>query len=389
MSRNLMDSVPRWIWIIIPLALLVGSIYLFFATDPLKPLGVTSPPVEKLTVERTILDEEGLHLLVRANGSEPVRISQVHVDGAFWEFTKEPRGPMPRLTTSWVHIPYPWVKDELHEITLITGTGATFHHTIEIAEPTPDWTYGRVGAYILLGIYIGVIPVALGLLFYPYLKTLGSKGLQFLLTLTIGLLVYLLIDTLQEGMELAGEAADLFGGSLMVWLATGITFLVVFMIGRRGGQSPSGLSLATYLALGIGLHNLGEGLAVGAAMASGEAALGSFLVVGFTLHNITEGIGIAAPLLKRKTSFWIFLGLTLLAGLPASAGTLVGAFSYSPQWAALLFGVGAGAILQVIVEVGAFLHKQTATKTWLTVPNLTGFVLGVAVMYGTALLVSV
>jgi zinc transporter ZupT len=124
-------------------------------------------------------------------------------------------------------------------------------------------------------------------------------------------------------------------------------------------------------------------------MASGEAALGSFLVVGFTLHNLTEGIGIAAPLLNQKTGFGTFVNLTLLAGLPAAAGTLIGAFSYAPHWGAILFAIGAGAILQVIVEVGVFLTKNAPSKSWFTIPNLTGFILGVAIMYGTALLIAV
>lgn len=380
---------PKWLWAVIPLALLVGSVIVFLSTDPLSPLGVSSPPVEELAVEQTRLDDDGIHLKVRANGSEPVQIAQVMVDEAYWKFTKRPAGEMPRLSTAWIYIPYPWVKDELHEITFITKTGATFSHTIEVAQPTPDWTVSRILAYILLGIYIGVIPVGLGLLFYPYLKTLGSRGLQFILTLTLGLLVYLFIDTLQEGLELAGEAASVFGGSLLVWLVTGISFLLIYAVGRRSGQAPTGLALAVYLAIGIGLHNLGEGLAVGAAMTSGQAALGSFLVVGFTLHNITEGIGIAAPLLNRKTSFLTFIGLTLLAGLPAAGGTLIGAFSYAPHWAAVLFAVGAGAILQVIVEIGYFLNQTADTGERFSIPNLAGFLLGVAVMYGTALLISI
>jgi zinc transporter, ZIP family len=389
MNEKSSQQLPPWLWIIIPVTLLLGSIVLFLATNPLEPLGVVAPPLEEVTVERTTLDEEGIHLSIRVNGSEPVRIAQILVDDAYWQFTQTPEGPLSRLSTAKIDIPYPWVRHELHEITFITNTGATFGHTIEIAEPTPEWSVQRIGAYILLGIYIGVIPVGLGLLFYPYLKTLGSCGLNFLLTLTIGLLFYLLIDTLQEGFEIAELAAGVFNGNLMVWLTAGIAFLIIFAIGRRSGNAPEGLSLATYLAFGIGLHNLGEGLAVGAAMASGEAALGSFLVVGFTLHNLTEGIGIAAPLLKRKTRFSTFVYLTLLAGLPAAAGTLIGAFAYSPHWTAILFAIGAGAILQVIVEVGTFLHKNTETKSWFTVPNLTGLVIGIAIMYGTAMLVTI
>jgi len=389
MNKKRSQHFPPWIWIVIPLVLLLGSIVLFLTTNPLEPLGVVAPPIEEVTVERTTLDEEGIHLSIRVNGSEPVRIAQVLIDEAYWTFTQTPEGPLSRLSTAKIDIPYPWVRHELHEITFITNTGATFGHTIEIAVPTPEWSLQRVWAYILLGIYIGVIPVALGLLFYPYLKTLGPAGLNFLLTLTIGLLFYLLLDTLQEGLEISEMAAGVFNGNLMVWLTAGIAFLIIFAIGRRGGTAPEGLSLSTYLAFGIGLHNLGEGLAVGAAMAAGEAALGSFLVVGFTLHNLTEGIGIAAPLLKRKTRFSTFVYLTLLAGLPAAAGTLLGAFAYSPHWTAILFAIGAGAILQVIVEVGVFLQKNTETGNWFTVSNLTGLVLGIAIMYGTAMLVAV
>lgn len=386
---KLTKQLPSWVWIVIPVGLLLGSIALFFATNPLEPLGVQAPPIEEVTVERTTLDDEGIHLNVRVNGSEPVKIAQVLVDDAYWEFNQTPEGPLSRLSTAKIDIPYPWVQHELHEIKIITSSGATFDHTIEIAEPTPVWSVQRVGAYILLGIYIGVIPVALGLMFYPYLKTLGRKGLNFLLTLTIGLLAYLLVDTLQEGIEISQMAADVFHGSLMVWLVAGLAFLIIFAIGRRSGKAPEGKKLATYLALGIGFHNLGEGLAVGAAMAAGEAALGSFLVVGFTLHNLTEGIGIAAPLLNQATKLKTFVYLTLLAGFPAAIGTLIGAFSYSPHWAAILFAIGSGAILQVIVEVGFFLQKNTASQNWFTVSNLAGFTLGIAIMYGTALLVTV
>lgn len=391
MSGKRFENIPKWIWAAVPLVLLVGSVLIFLSTDPLKPLGVTAPPVEQLTFEQTKLDDNGIHLKVRANGSQPMRIAQVMVDEAYWRFTQEPSGPLPRLSTAWVNIPYPWVKHELHEITLITNTGVTFSHTIEIAQPTPEWNLQRVLAYILLGVYIGVIPVGLGLLFYPWLKTLGARGMQFILALTLGLLAYLFIDTLLEGFELAGQASEAFEGGLLVWLVTGLSFLGIFAVGRRGGQAPSGLSLATYLALGIGLHNLGEGLAVGAAMASGEAALGSFLVVGFVLHNITEGIGIAAPLLDRKsrTGLLTFVGLTALAGLPAAGGTLLGAVSYAPHWGAVLFAVGAGAILQVIVEIADYFLRQAGRSESLSVPNLAAFLLGVVLMYGTALIVTV
>jgi zinc transporter ZupT len=389
MNSDWIQKIPKWFWAVIPLGILIGALALFLIENPLRSLGVDAPPVQELTVEQTWLNEDGIHLQVRANGSEPVSLAQIMVDEAYWKFSMKPEGPIPRLSSARITIPYPWVKDELHEITLLTDAGETFSHTIEVAASTPVWSLQRIWGYILLGIFIGVIPVGLGLMFYPYLKTMGQTGLQFLLTLTLGLLVYLFIDTIQEGMELATQAAEVFEANLLVWLVTGLSFLLIYALGRRKGKAPQGLSLATYLAIGIGMHNLGEGLVVGAALASGEAALGSYLVVGFTLHNITEGIGIATPLLERKTKFMTFVGLVMLAGLPAAGGTLIGAFSYSPHWGAILFAIGAGAILQVIVELGSYIFRNAEVGQRFTIPNLTGFTLGLAIMYGTALLVVV
>lgn len=389
MKTDWKDHFPKWLWAVVPLALLLGAIALFLLEDPLQSLGVNAPPVQQLQVEQTKLNDNGIHLMVRANGSEPVSLAQVMVDDAYWEFSMQPEGPIPRLSSARVTIPYPWVKNDLHEITLLTDAGQTFTHTIEVATPTPEWTMQRIWGYMILGIFIGVVPVGLGLMFYPYLKTRGKTGLQFLLTLTLGLLFYLFVDTIQQGLELALRSAEVFESSLLVWLVTGLSFLLIYAVGRRKGKAPEGLSLATYLAIGIGLHNLGEGLAVGAALASGEATLGSFLVVGFTLHNLTEGIGIATPLLERKTKLLTFIWLTILAGLPAAAGTLIGAFSYSPHWGAVLFAIGAGAILQVIIEIGSYIFRNAKAGKRFTIPNITGFTLGLAIMYGTALLVVV
>jgi zinc transporter, ZIP family len=162
------------------------------------------------------------------------------------------------------------------------------------------------------------------------------------------------------------------------------SFLAILAIGRSSNKAPEGK------ALGIGWHNLGAGLAVGTAFAAGEAALGSLLVVGFTLHNVTEGIGIAAPLVDARPRFMTFFGLIALAGLPAVVGTWIGAFTFSPHWAAIFLGIGVGAILQVMVEVGAYLMRtaQRSGSNWLSNISLIGFSLGLAVMYGTALLVN-
>jgi ZIP family zinc transporter len=168
-----------------------------------------------------------------------------------------------------------------------------------------------------------------------------------------------------------------------------LSFLGLLAVGRRHG-APRGLALAADLALGIGLHNLGEGLAVGAAFAAGAASLGAFLILGFTLHNVTEGIAIAAPILKERPPLSVFIGLTLLAGAPAILGMWLGSLALTPHWAALALAVGAGAILQVLVEVGVFLARGPAgANKALTLPVLAGVVVGVAAMYVTGALVKV
>ena len=379
-----------WLWAILPLVALITSIGIFISTNPLSPLGVSAPPLENLTIERTVLGDRGISLLVRAEGSEPMQIAQVQVDGSYWTFTQKPPGAIPRLSTAWIDLPYPWVENETHHLNLITNTGISFKHTIDVAVATPQFTLSRLWGFTLLGLYVGVVPVGLGMLFYPSLKTLGGEGMKFILALTLGMLAFLLVDTLEEGLELANSAANAFAGSILVWAIAAISFLTILTIGRSRGKAPEGQSLSTYLSFSIGIHNLGEGLAIGTAFAVGEAALGSLLVVGFTLHNLTEGIGIAAPLVKSKPTFITFLGLTVLAGLPAVLGTWLGVFAFSPHWAAIFMGIGVGAILQVIVEVGSYLAR-TANKiggTWLSKISLAGFSAGLILMYGTALLVN-
>jgi zinc transporter ZupT len=165
---------------------------------------------------------------------------------------------------------------------------------------------------------------------------------------------------------------------------------LLLAVSRRQGRDQSPLHLAAMIALGIGLHNLGEGLAIGAAFATGAAALGSFLVIGFTLHNITEGIGIVAPLVRNETpSLKTFAGLVLLAGGPAILGTWIGGLAFSPLLATIFLSLGAGAILQVVWEVGRLLvreaqRQEQPTLSWL---NFAGLAAGVLIMYLTAFLV--
>jgi zinc transporter, ZIP family len=374
--------------IVAPLLLIAAVAAAFLAADPLRSLTGAAPPVEQLTVERHVLDDAGLALLVRAGGTKPVGIAQVQVDGAYWIFAQDPPGELGNLSAAWLRVPYPWVLGETHHVALITRTGLAFAHTIDVAVPTPGTN--SLGVLGLVGLFVGVVPVALGMLFYPALRAGGTRAFGFALALTIGLLGFLLVDTLQEALDLAADAAPGLHGAAMVWLVAALTFVLLLAVGRRKGGEVGGLALATAIALGIGLHNLGEGLAIGSAFATGAAALGTFLVLGFTLHNVTEGVGIVAPLVQERPRWPVFIGLAALAGLPAVAGIWLGSYAFSPHWAALALAVGAGAILQVIIEVGGLLVRQARRQgaSWVSASAVAGVMLGVVVMYGTALLVS-
>jgi zinc transporter ZupT len=378
------------LWFALPLLALIIAAAWLIKSDWLSAFDTGAPPVEKLTFERTILDSDGIHLKVRAGGSEDITIAQVQVNEAYWSFKQDPPGPIARLSTAWLHIPYPWVAGEKQGIKILSKTGTAFEKEIEVAVATPQSQLGQLGPQALLGIFVGIVPVVIGMLFYPAMRGVNRSGLNFVLALTIGLLAFLLIDSTKEALEFGIKSAPSFQGITMVLAVAATTFLVLFIVGRRHG-TPTGLALATYIALGIGLHNLGEGLAIGAAFSAGVAGLGVFLVLGFTLHNVTEGIGILAPLLKSRSSLAIFAGLALLAGAPAILGIWLGSLSYSPQWAAVALAIGAGAILQVIVEVGAYLVRTTdeTSTRWLSPATLGGLIIGLGIMYATGLLVKV
>lgn len=390
-QSHMVRSAPsRFLLVLTPLALMLGSFVWIAALDPLRGFNNSAPPVEALTVERSILDQTGIRLLVRAGGSEPMVIAQVMIDNAFWTFAQDPGGPIARGNTAWIRIPYPWVLGEAHLVNMLSNTGTAFEHEIAVALPTPKATGGQLRQQAIVGAIVGPLPVALGLMFFPAMRGVGRSGMNALLALTVGLLAFLLIDMTNEALELAAESAALFQGSAMVWLAALASFLLLMVTGRWRG-TPAGVVLAFYIALGIGLHNFGEGLAIGAAFAAGSAGLGTFLVLGFALHNVTEGVGIAAPMLKTRPSLWTFPALTLLAGGPAILGLWMGSLAYAPQWTALALAIGAGAILQVIVEVTAYLMRQNDDRqaALYSPAVVAGFLGGIAFMYATAAIIKI
>ncbi|MFQ5923402.1 MAG: ZIP family metal transporter [Anaerolineales bacterium] len=399
--------IPLWLSALLPLLALALLLSVFAFGNPLALFTADLPPVESLTFEQIRVVPEGFEVTLINSGPDPVNVAQVSVDEAYWDYTINPSKTIPRLGRAELQIPYPWVETEPHEIVVITDTGVTFAGEVELATLTPTAGTSEFLAYGLLGVYVGVIPVALGMLWYPAMRRLGQRWMGAILALTLGLLVFLLIDTLLEAFEIAALLPEVFQGVALVLFSALLTWFALLAVRSRGGGLSKlglhpGLVVAILIALGIGLHNLGEGLAIGAAFALGEAALGSFLVIGFTLHNVTEGIAIAAPLVPgavekdyetsaaRAPGVWTFVGLFLLAGAPAILGAWIGGFAFSPALATIFLGIGVGAIWQVIVEVGEFLRRyaQRKDQPMVTWPNVGGFLLGLGIMYLTAFLVS-
>jgi len=378
-----------------PLVLLAGVIAIIVATDAgLGSRGV--PPIETLSIQQVRLPEPGLiELDVVNDGPDPISIAQVLVDEAYWQFVIEPAGSLDRLSSATISIPYPWVTDESHNVALISETGVLFEAAIPVAIESPQADTESFLRFALVGLYVGVVPVGLGLLWYPTLRRLGRRGMNFVLALTVGLLLFLVVDMWGEAQEIALGAVTALDAPVLIPLLALVTMALLVVVGNsmRGGgkeDQSGGLGLAYRIATGIGLHNLGEGLAIGAAFAIGEVALGVFLILGFTLHNVTEGVGIAAPVVREQPRLIHFILLAAVAGVPAIFGTWIGAFIYSPFWTTVFFAVGIGAILQVVYEVGRLILRSQSKAgeplmTWTTFGGVTA---GIAVMYLTGLLVA-
>ena len=374
-----------------PLLLLGVFLAIFVRIGPVGVFRAAFPPVEELTFERVAFPSPGLIRVYLVNGGpEPVTIAQAMVDEAYWEHDISPSRQVGRLDKAVLDIPYPWVDGDPLEISVVSSTGLTFTYEVPVATQSPEMTRRYVVSFALLGVYVGVIPVFLGLLWLPFLSGITRRWLDFFLSFTVGLLFFLGVDALAGAIELSDRVASAFQGIGLVVLGVAATPLLINALGRIGRDQDSvgPLGISLLIAIGIGLHNLGEGLAIGSAYSVGEVALGTSLVFGFLLHNTTEGLGIVAPLARSKPALKTLAGLGLIAGLPTILGTWIGGFSYSPMASVVFLAIGAGAIIQVIWVITKSL--MAGGRVGLTGPlNAAGLVVGLIVMYVTGLFVAV
>lgn len=383
---------------LIPLVLLAVLLAVIMRWGPAQAVrGEDYPPVERLTFQRLVLEPGSIVVSVLNDGPDEVSIAQIQVDDAFWTFTADNGVVLDHLGRTTLRIPYPWVDGEAHVVRVLTSTGTAFEHEIAVAVETPTPNARFLGVFTLIGLYVGVIPVIIGLLWFPFIKRLPVRAMDFLLALTVGLLAFLLVDGASEGLEAAEVLPESYQGVVLFALAAAGAYLLLEGVGAwlRGRPSPAadgrrGWVLAVLIAVGIGLHNFGEGLAVGSAFALGEAALGTLLIVGFTLHNTTEGLAIVAPLARegQRVSVGELVKLGLIGGVPTVAGAWLGGFVYSPVWSVLFLAVGVGAIAQVIGQIVRHMtHEGSMVRALASGPALAGLFAGFAVMYVTGMLV--
>jgi len=378
-----------FVLLLLPIILLIGVIFLFLRTGG--GLELESPvPIEDLTIERYNLEHGHMSFSVQNTGPDTLTIASVIINEAVMPFTVTPSAEIPRLGRATVNVEYAWTTGEAYAARIFTSNAVPFDVEIPVAFVTPQPEAKTFWSFTLIGLYVGVIPIFLGIFWLPALRTLGKNWMTFLMAVTAGLLIFLGLDTLNEALEEAAELPGTFQGIGLIGIGAVATYLLLELVGKSGSsdrsESSQRLSIAWKIALGIGIHNLGEGLAIGAAYNVGEIALGTFLVVGFIIQNITEGLGIIAPILKDRPTIGQLAYLGLIGGAPAIVGAWIGGYTPSPFLAVLFLAIGTGAIFQVAVEIGRMIQKDT-TREGMPLTVFSGVLTGMLLLWVTGIFI--
>lgn len=376
---------------LIPVVLLAVVIALFWFTRGAGLNVEPAAPIESVQFNRTILKPGSIEIQLQNTSPQEITLAQIAINDGFVRFGVNPAPTIARLGSAAITIPYPWVEGSAYAIRIFSSNAVPFDTTIDVATETRGSDANTLLSFTLIGLYVGVIPIFLGILWFPALRRLGPRAFTFLMAVTVGLLIFLGIDATGEALEQANVLGGAFQGVGIVGIGIVGTFLLLDAISRRQqslqrSEAQQRFSIALMIAIGIGLHNLGEGLAIGASFAVGAAALGTFLVIGFIIQNITEGLGIVAPIVKDKPN-WLNLALLgLIGGAPAIVGAWIGGLSYSLPLSVLFLAIGAGAVFQVAWEIGKLVQKD-AVKRPMPVTIFAGVLAGMAMLYVTGLLI--
>jgi zinc transporter, ZIP family len=386
------------LWALLPLLLLVGAVAVFAVSGSslLDLVGRAPPPADQFDIRRVEFKPDQIRIRVTNPQRDELTIATVTVDDAIVPFTLDGPSTLGRLRSSTVVVPFKWVEDDPYTVGVTSSSGIQSTFDVPAAVESRGASSRGFLGYAVIGLLVGVLPVALGLAWLPSLRGTGSRWLAGFMALTAGLLSFLALDALTEALDLQAGLPNAFQGPGLILLGVAASYLGLTFVAQRFSRAGSrdrgapleGVALATLVAIGIGLHNLGEGLAIGSSIALGELALGTFLIVGFMVHNVTEGLGIAAPIADgARASLTRLAVLALVAGAPAIVGAWIGGFITSDVLGVLFFALAVGAALQVVVEVGRYVARR-APGGLRSGPVIGGYLAGIAVMYVPGLLVA-
>ncbi len=265
-----------------------------------------------------------------------------------------------------------------------------------VAELAQASTLEILWMLTLIGLLAGIVPVAIGMLWFPFIRGLDHRLLHAFLALAGGVLAFIAVEMTEEIFEnaaavdtsvpLAGRSLE---GAILAWPVAllGIlgTFAVMYVISRWRQRTMvaadrSGLEIAYLVALALGLHSIGEGLGIGVAFIRGDGTLVTLLVLAFILHNVMEGPTIVAAVAKDRATPPLrhFAAMGIIAGGPVILGGWIGSFGEAPLLAVLFFAIAVGAILQVLLEVADLIRFDARV---LTRHNASAFVLGFVLMF--------
>ena len=364
--------------------------YIFGPGAELLDFGIILP---EITIEKIDFVDSEIQATVRNTGHIPVEIVMADINDRIQPAAVEPDRFLERFETTLVRIPFEWNEAEPYTIGITVEDGTRFEKEIEAAAPALELSLDLAIFFTIIGTYVGIIPVMIGLLWLPFIKRISKQKYHFFLALTVGLLLFLAIDSIEEAIEVSNEnLADSFNGTLLITTVTVLSFLGLYYSGNKliekAGSSKftKPVAIALMISIGIGLHNFGEGLAIGAALGMGSIAFSTFLIVGFALHNTTEGIAIAAPMSRGKLMIGKLAAMGIIAGSPAIFGAWIGGFVYSPFTSVIFLAIGAGAIFQVIVVIMKWIQEES-NQSLSNIAVVSGIAVGMLVMYLTSILV--
>ena len=378
------------LWALVPIVLLALAVggYVASGASLAGLIGANPPPADEFDVRRVEFQPGEIRIRVTNPQPDDLTIASVTVDDAIVPFELDGPQTLGRLRSSTIVVAYDWVEEEPIAVGVTSSSGIETVEEVPAAIETPGVTASAFLGYAIVGLLVGVLPVALGLLWLPSLRRAGQRWLTAFMALTAGLLTFLGFSALFEAFQFQAAVPGAFGGPGLVLLGVALSYLGMTFISTRfssgGSKALGGAALALLVAIGIGLHNFGEGLAIGTSFAFGELTLGSFLIVGFMVHNVTEGLGIAAPVADEgsKLSWPRLAALALIAGAPAILGAWTGGFVANDVLAVLFFGAAAGAAFEVVVEVVRYIARRDPAGLR-SGYAIGGFLAGIAVMYAT------